>query len=227
MSKKKPIAWLGSTITDEKALKREYRRRRSEYVTTAVHPANREDMLASDWELERELKTKLRFRKRKLIDERLEDRFWCVLCQMGYHELNDGRNFRIKIKKKNSPNIEKQIDVFAKDDETVIIAECKSSKEIKKRSLQKDIGEFSSLKSGIANAIRSHYGSDFRPKIVWLFVTEKIIWSKPDIERARSNNIHIITERELRYFAQIVDHLGPAASINSSPNFLRIKQSPH
>ena len=81
----------------------------------------------------------------------------------------------------------------------------------RKRSLQKDIEEFANLKGLIATSIKKHYGASFKPKIIWLFVTENIIWSKPDKDRAIGENIRIITERELRYYAQIADHIGAAA----------------
>jgi len=104
--------------------------------------------------------------------------------------------------------LRKQIDVFGRDDETVIIAECKASEKLVRRSLQKDLEEFCNLKGPIANAVTKHYGKNFKPKIIWLFVTENIIWSKPDRERAVGGNIRVITERELRYYSEIAEHLG-------------------
>ena len=98
----------------------------------------------------------------------------------GYHELNKGRNFNIEIKCWNVPPIRKQIDIFAKDDETVVVAECKSSETLRRQSLQKDIEEFANLKGPISTSTKKHYGGRFKPKIIWMFVTENIIWSDPD-----------------------------------------------
>jgi D-arabinose 1-dehydrogenase-like Zn-dependent alcohol dehydrogenase len=106
------------------------------------------------------------------------------------------------------------VDVFAKDDETVIVAECKASGSFSRRSLQKDIEEFANLKKPIASAIRRHYGENKKLKIIWLFVTENIIWSTPDKHRATGEQIRIITERELRYYAQVPEGM---SSVDAAP----------
>lgn len=59
-----------------------------------------------------------------------------------------------------------------------------------------------------------------------LFVTVNIIWSKPDRERAAGENIRIITERELRYYQQIADHLGTAARHQFLAEFLKNQHIP-
>ena len=53
-----------------------------------------------------------------------------------------------------------------------------------------------------------------------------IIWSKPDKERADGLNIRIITERELRYFIQIAEHLGSAARYQFLAEFLHGQKIP-
>jgi len=113
---------------------------------------------------------------------------------MGYPELN-GARFKVKYTRQDGSSSEKQIDVFAKDDETVIVVECKSRETRGRRTLQKDLHETESLQKPIATAIRQHYGSQFKPKILWAYVTNNIIWSEPDLERAGSINVRVITEK--------------------------------
>ena len=43
----------------------------------------------------------------------------------------------------------------------------------------------------------------------------------PDKQRAIGENIRIITERELRYYAQVADHLGKAARYQFLAEFLK------
>ncbi len=149
-----------------------------------------------------------------------------LLFKLGYPELNHGRNFQILIQRKGAKTLSKQIDVFAKDDETVIVAECKACDKTTKRTLQKDIEEFANLKGPIAQSVQSHYGRGFKPKIIWIIVTENILWSKPDRERAAGQNIRVITERELRYYSQIAEHLGKAARYQFLAEFLRDQEIP-
>ena len=106
------------------------------------------------------------------------------------------------------------------------LAECKSSDKISRRSLQKDIGEFDSLKGSIASAIKKHYEQGFKPKIIWLFITSNIAWSSQDRQRAVGANINIITERELNYYIQIADHLRSAARFQFLAEFLKNQKIP-
>jgi DGQHR domain-containing protein len=162
----------------------------------------------------------------KSIDERLENRFWLFLAKLGYPEINDGRKFTMVIDRRGAEPLRKQVDVYAQDDETVVIAECKASARLSKRSLQKDLEEFANLKGPISDAIKKHYGDGKKHKIIWLFVTENIIWSEPDKQRAAGENIRIITERELRYYSSVSDHLGKAARYQFLAEFLKDQKIP-
>ncbi len=218
--------YLVPLITDPAHLKREAIRRRKLFDEKSVHPDSIADHEAAGWVVDRKLKRKTKVRREKVVDERLEDRFWMLLFKLGYPELNDGRSFTVRIERKGAEPLRKQIDVFGRDDETVVVAECKASEKLSRRSLQKDVEEFSNLKGPIAKAVNKHYGRDFKPKIIWLFVTENIIWSRPDRERAAGGNIRVITERELRYYSQIAEHLSKAARYQFLAEFLKDQAIP-
>ena len=217
---------LEPLLTDSSRIRREAVKRRNQFDQLSVPKAEVDGYLADGWVLERELKSKTRLKRARLHDMQLENRFWMLLYLMGYHELNAGRNFTVRIDRKGADPIRKQIDVFAKDEETVIVAECKSSERLRRRSLQKDIEEFANLKGYLANSIKKHYGTDFKPKIIWLFITQNIIWSKQDKQRADGENIRVITERELRYYVQIADHLRKAARFQFLAEFLKGQKIP-
>ncbi|HUU39791.1 MAG TPA: DGQHR domain-containing protein, partial [Desulfatiglandales bacterium] len=217
---------LGPLTSDAGRVRREARKRKMPYDVKPVNKDQVEKYESLGWEVDKKLKTKIRVKRFKPHDERLENRLWTLLFRLGYPELNEGRNFQIAIKRKGADPVKKQIDVFAKDNETVIVAECKSAKKLGRKSLQKDIEEFGNLKGPIARAIKEYYGHDFKPKIVWLFVTENVVWSKPDRERAGGQNVRIITERELRYYLQIADHLKTAARYQVLAEFLKDQDIP-
>lgn len=225
MIKEKPT-YLAELLTDRATLDSEFRRRREQFDKTSVSLPKVDDLLAEGWEKEKKLKKRMRLRRPKDHDERLENRFWCLLHKLGYPELNKGRQFGALIQRKGAKDLPKQIDVFARDDETVIVAECKSRGVLGSRSLQKDLAEFASLKGPLANAVKKHYGDEFKPKIIWVFVTYNIVWTKPDIERASGQSICRITERELRYFDQLASHLGPAARFQFLAEFLEGQKIP-
>lgn len=217
---------LNSILSDQKEREREYKLRKNDYINKSVAHQNVESYVEDGWSFDRKLSTKTRLKKIKPFDERLENKFWCLLFKLGYQDLNQGRQFKISFKRPAGGTGEKQIDVFAKDDGTVIIAECKASQKIRTRSLQKDIEEFANLQKPIATSVKKFYGKGFKPKILWLFVTENILWRDSDLKRAEGENIKRISERELRYFNQIADHLGHSARYQFLAEFFANQKIP-
>jgi hypothetical protein len=174
------IGLLHPIVNTAQGLVRESRKRKDVFDHQSVPTGSEDTYLANGWEFEKQLKTKVKLRKQKKIDEIHENRCWLLLHLLDYQELNEGRKFSIEIKRKGAENIRKQIDIFAKDDETIIIGECKASNKLTKRSLQKDIEEFANLKGPISKSIKKQYGNTYKPKIIWVFFTHNIIWSRPD-----------------------------------------------
>lgn len=206
-----PTPPLYPILKSPRALAKEANSRKLPVARISVSKGEVGEYLQNGWSIDRELKQRVRLTKPLPHDEQLENRVWLLLYRMGYHELSSGRNFTIEIVRKGIDVTRKQIDVLAKDAETIIVAECKSSEDIRRRSLQKDIDEFASLKGAIATAIEKSYGKEAKLKIIWMFFTKNIIWSEPDKLRASTNNIVAVTERELAYYLQIADHLRDSA----------------
>lgn len=217
---------LNPLLTENSKLSREAVKRRKPIQVVSITSAQISEYETGGWELDRRLKRVTRMKRDKKIDERLENRFWMLLYRLGYPEMNEGRQFTIEIERKGAEPLRKQIDVFAKDDETVVVAECKASEKLTRRSLQKDIEEFANLKGPIANAIQKHYGPAIKLRVIFLFITENIIWSAPDRQRALGERIGIITEKELRYYAQIGEHLGKSARYQFLAEFLKDQAIP-
>jgi DNA sulfur modification protein DndB len=216
---------LGELVAEVGARRAEYGRRSKIYDEESFEKPLRETREAEGWVVQRENKSSFRMRRGKRFDEILENRFWNVLYRFGYGELNAGRQFRIVVGK-GSEATEKQIDVFAKDDETVVIAECKACETPTKRSLLKDLNELAGLKKPIADAVRKHYGEGFKPKFIWCFVTDNVRWSNEDLKRADEHNIKVIRELELLYFEEFSRKIGPAARYQFHAEYLEDQQVP-
>ncbi|NDV28146.1 DGQHR domain-containing protein [Desulfovibrio sp. JC010] len=197
-----------------------YKRKKLKYHSETIKKHELEGRLEKDWEIQRTNKNTYRIKKDKRHDVLLEDRAWTLFYKMGYPILNDDR-FVISYEREDGSIGKKQIDVFAKDDETVVIVECKSKKKRGRRTLQKDIHESIYLQQPIRNALHSKYGRKPALKIIWMYITNNIIWSKPDIERATSGNIIIVTENELDYFEAFLKHMGPAGKYQILSEFLK------
>ena len=207
---------LENIVTNPIERAAEYRVRRRLDDIQVVTPGAVADYEPLGWKRVKDLRRGVRISKEISVDQKLENRFWCCLYRLGYNELNRGRNFKISI----ADNVQKQVDVFAKDDETVVVAECKTALEQSRKSLQKDLGEFHANKKGIADSIRKHYGRESKLKIIWIFVIENITISQEDASRAKEQQTHILNARDLVYFEEIAKSLGPAARVQFKADFL-------
>ncbi len=142
---------------------------------------------------------------------------------MGYRVLN-GDNFKISFTRTDDSVGKKQVDVYAEDEEIALVVECKSRDVRGRRSLQKDLQETISLQSYFRAAINKRFKD--RPKIIWVYATNNILWSDPDIQRAEDGDIKIITENELQYLETFVRHMGPAGKYQILGEFLKGQKVP-
>jgi DGQHR domain-containing protein len=211
---------VGAVAADRNARIAEFKRRKARYELKRIPAADLAEYEADGWEVSTTLKRGIRVKKQKPEAEQLENDFWIVLYHFGYKRLNLGRKFQIDIIKSSGQIERKQIDMFALDDETVVVAECKSSPARKRRSLYNELGEFEASKGPIAKALRAQFGEPFNRKIIWAFVTRNIEWSQSDVARASEFQIRVITEREMRYFSEIAVRLGPAGRFQFHAEFL-------
>ncbi|MER9667902.1 DGQHR domain-containing protein [Mesorhizobium sp. M0185] len=216
---------LKPLLIDSLALAKAYKTRRSPIVKKTVHIADTDDAEAKGWKVLRRQKRVTVVQKAKSIAASLEDRVWCLCRDMGYSVLNGGA-FKISYSRTDGSTGTKQIDVFAKDSETALVFECKSKEVRGRKSLQKDLHETAFLKKSVANAIRSHFGEGYNPKIVWIYVTDNIVWTEPDVARASGEGIRIITENELQYFEAFIKHVGSAGKYQFLAEFLKGQEIP-
>lgn len=216
---------LGPLCTTDGEKRSEFGKRRKVYREESFPQPMVATKEAEGWTVSKLNKNSVRMRRPKGADEILENRFWNVLYRFGYDELNLGRNFKVSISKKDD-DLTKQVDVFAKDAETLIVAECKTAETLCGKSLQMALGEFAALQKPIATSVKRHYGKDYNPKIIWFFVTDKIRWRENDLKRAREFNIHVIQSRELLYFEEISKKLGEAARHQFHAEFLANQKVP-
>lgn len=216
---------LGKLVREPAAKRAEYSKRNRSYDEETFEAALQATREIQGWTLQRENKSTVRMRRPKRFDEILENRFWNVLYRFGYDDLNEGRSFKITVGK-GPDGTEKQIDVLAKDAETVVVAECKSCETPQRRSLLKDLNEFAGLQKPISEALRTHYGDNFKPKVIWCFVTHNVRWSTEDLKRANDHNIKVIRELELLYFEEFSKKIGPAARYQFHAEYLANQKVP-
>lgn len=217
---------LSPLLSSADELKSAFRLRRDVNEYISINAAEEADHFAKGWTLHSSGTSRVRLRRSKSHHLLLEDRVWSLLHRLGYPVMGD-RNFTIRYARQDKSVGRKQIDVFAKDDETCFVVECKSREQRGARSLQKEIHETHHLQKALADSIRKQFGKSFRPKIVWVYATSNIIWSQGDVERAADANIRIVTENDLQYFETFASHLGTAGRYQFLAEFLQGQEIPN
>lgn len=213
-------------LVDHQSLRTTFRRRKDPFIYKKVPPDEERAHLDESWVVHKPIRSHTWMKKPKSPDTKLEDRIWCLFFLMGYPVLSDDK-FTIEYKTSEGANGSKRVGVFAKDDETAVIVECRSRETRGRKALQKDIEEIEQTQRKIGQAVRSHFGSGYNPKIIWLFATDNIIWAEKDVERAEQASLRIITENELQYFEAFVSHIGTAGRYQFLAEFLEGQEIPH
>ncbi|MBC8179892.1 DGQHR domain-containing protein [candidate division KSB1 bacterium] len=150
-------------------------------------------------------KTKIRVRRPKKHYTAFEGRVWALCAKMGFDYINSDQNFKLEYE----TGLEKQIDVFACDSETILVFECKSTNERKRVNYQKEINELAGLKNKIRFAAQNL--TKGKQKVAFIFCTNNAVISKNDRLRLENHSIFHFNQDVIEYYEQLTDHLGNAA----------------
>ena len=205
---------LGPLVLGDE-IKTELRRRKRKDIYKTVSGASRTIITekvrlaeAEGWRVARRNSKSTRMAQAKPADEQLEDEVWSVLAQMGFKEMSQGRKFTIAVGDGLPP---RQIDVFAKDDETAIIAECTRRDSPARKSMSQLIEKIQAIREDLPNAIQKKYDQPVKLKVGFLIATRNISWSEVDLNRCREAKITVVTDGELDYYAALTQQIGRAA----------------
>lgn len=170
------------------------------------------------WTVEKQNKSSVRMARPKPHDRQLEDDVWSLLYKLGFKELNADRNFIVQLGP-NTPG--RQIDIFAKDDETVFIVECTHAQEQGPKSVKGLIDKINGIRDEVIKAVHAHYGKEPKLKVKWAIATRNVDWRKADKDRAAESKIAIITEQDIAYYTKLTDYLREAARYQFLARYLK------
>ena len=206
--------YLGPLVSDDE-ITSELRRRKSKDVYKTVSGSSKRLIAekakleeADGWRTVRRNAKSTRLAKAKPADEQLEDEVWSILAQMGFKEMSKGRQFTVADEDGLPP---RQIDVFAKDDETVIIVECTRRETPGKKGMAQLIEKIRAIRQNLLKSIRKAYGQRAKLKVKYVIATRNISWSDVDLVKCKQAQIAVITDGEIDYYAALVPHLKHAA----------------
>lgn len=170
-----------------------------------------------NWIVKKEYGKTLRIYKNKTPDELFEDEIWLLFKKMGFKEMNEDRQLRIGIGADSM-----QIDVFAKDDNHIILIECKTAEKPAEKDLSKDIREILQTKKEMIKALKEYYGKYYQP--IFFLITKNIILSETDKKLAQENiekDFFLWTEKETQPFMTMAEDYKDNARIIMYSNIFR------
>jgi DNA sulfur modification protein DndB len=184
----------------------ETRRRLATHVLETVAKSKVAEYEQNGWVVDKELKTRTRMRREKPHDVAFEDRVWAAFARLQFTHLNRDRAFKLQYG--TATNQTQQVDVFAADDEVVLVIECKSTEKIRSEQFKKESEAIAGQKAGIIMRIREEYPQH---KVKFILATNNFTLSNDTKERLASQDIFHVSEDTVDYFLTLADHLGSAA----------------
>ncbi|GGI43939.1 DNA sulfur modification protein DndB [Agromyces flavus] len=183
-------------------------RRLSRDLREKVPLARQGEYEANGWVVDKVLKSAVWMRRPKSHGLAFEDRVWAMCARLGFSSMNRTRELKIRYGK--SDNETKQLDVFAADDDVVLVIECKSSDkdQAPTYAFKTEIESIQGYRKGVTRQLRELFPDH---KVKFVFATNNIGVSEETRERISNADIAYLDEESVAYYHELADHLGVAA----------------
>lgn len=192
--------------------------RKNQYVEARERRVALSELEEEGWEYVKDYADPkfIKVRKEKPYDERFEDKVWLLFAQMGFTHLNKDRNFKMSYDYHN-PDFTQQIDVFAADDETVLIVECKSAETMKDGVFKKPLESLHGQMDGLRKEALKQFP---KRKVKFIWATNNYIMSRADLKKMEEWGIIYFSDSVIQYYSELVKHLGTCARYQLLGNLL-------
>lgn len=206
MNDNQRVSLLQKLVADQD-LKRELNIRKRTTLLQSVKKSQLDDFIKEGWEIDKEFKTTYRFTKPKKHDAAFEDQVWCLIANLGFKLMNEGRGFHVPY---DSEGNSQQVDVFAKDDETILIVECKSAERNKRGDFKKDLEAFKVKIGGIRKTVQNLFPST-KLKFKFIFATKNYTLDQVDRDRLANIGGTHFDDEVIEYYTEMFKQIGLAA----------------
>ncbi|MCK4642313.1 DGQHR domain-containing protein [bacterium] len=224
MNEKLKSQFLDGLISENKLVKAITSRKKL-YIYKSILPESQERYESLGWEVDKKFKHVIRMRKHKPFDMIFEDQVWAIFAKIGFTYMNKDRNFHLPYSTSDL-SLTQQIDVFAKDSETILIIECKATEgEPKKGNFKEPIEALGARRSGIIKILNKLY-PNIKHKVKFIFATRNYVLSAPDIERLKEFKILHFNGEVIDYYSNLTQHLGVSARFQLLGNLFEGQEIP-
>lgn len=196
-------------IVSGKELVQARKMRKNKYIEAKERKVALQELESEGWEYVKDYADPkfIKVRKEKPYDEQFEDNMWLLFSQMGFTYLNSDRNFKMTYDFQN-PDFTQQIDIFAADNETVLIVECKAAENLKDGIFKKNIEALHGQMNGLRKEALKRFP---KRKVKFIWATKDYIMNKSDLQKLEEWDIAYFSDATIRYYSELVKHLGTCA----------------
>lgn len=186
------------------------RERKKEYEEKTIFRSSLADEEQDGWSFFKDLpkdERKIKVRRNKPMDEVFENRLWVLFASMGFSTLNRDRKFELDYSEPGGTH-KKQIDVFAVDEETVLVVECKCAEKQKTHPWKTELEAIKGNRPGLIQEIIKKYPDH---NIKFIFATNNYIVGDADKALMAEIEVAHFDEKVIKYYEELVKHLGSCA----------------
>lgn len=179
--------------------------RKENYIKDKISINLLDEYKTNGWEVEKEYSNEfVMMKKIKSIGELFENEVWTIFYKMGFKIMNSNNGFKLDFNFDS-----KQIDVIAIDDEVCLLIECKATEKFENTKQWKtDLESINGNYNSLCNEINKKYPNR---KIKYIFATKNYLIGDADLNRMRGFGIANFDYEVIKYYKELVNHLGSAA----------------
>lgn len=167
-----------------------------------------DEKLQEGWEIDVILKSKTKLSKPKPNDILFKDKVWSLFARLGFKVLNK-ESFNLPCDKKDPSSVQ-NIDILAKDDETLLVIDCHSSTKNVVSNFNDYLEQVKYKKAGLMHSISALFPHT-KPKFKYILATRNIgISSKDEVALNKIDGVHF-SEEVVEYYESLQSQLGLAA----------------
>lgn len=196
-----------SGLISDLELKSELAIRKNEFIFSSVAKSLKEEYINDGWSIDKEFKTKIRFKKPKPFDILFQDKVWSLLANLGFTLINKTRTFEIPCD--NDGDVQ-QLDIIAVDDESILLVKCEAAQVNSRGNFRKDLESIKQRMGGVRKSIQKLF-PDSKPKVKLLFITKNYAVGEVDHELLSNIGGLHFDEEAINYFSDLYTEIGLAA----------------
>lgn len=193
-----------------KDLLEEKKRRSLEYEYVKIKTNEINKYIEKGWILDKKYKQSARMRRNisLSVDEKFKNEVWILFYKLGFLFLNGSQSFKLFI---DEINLIHEADIFAADDEAILIFECRAASKLEKKvDFQKDIELLNEKKRLLTVSARKLFPNR-KLKVKLIFATKNYVISQQNKDLLQKYDIAYFDDDSIKYYNELFGHIGLAA----------------